>query len=191
MNDGNGRRRRRKLRDDERTLWQEITRSVRRLRPGAEPVAITEGETGAPQPRPQAQHSPRPMVAKRNAVSGALAKTPPLAPLGRRVKQRLARGTLAIDGRLDLHGLTQAAAHDALLAFLQTARRSGWKLVLVITGKGAGFVDYAGNRGVLRRQVPLWLKLPEFRSHVVSFEAAHTGHGGEGALYVRIRRRAE
>jgi DNA-nicking Smr family endonuclease len=186
MSEGNGPRRRRKLREDERVLWREITRSVRRLRPEAEPPAVAESGGGTQQPPPPANHK-----AVKNAVKTAPVAAPPLAPLGRRVKQRLARGTLAIDGRLDLHGLTQARAHDALLAFLRTARGNGWKLVLVITGKGALFGDATPERGVLRRQVPLWLKLPEFRAHVVSFEAAHIGHGGEGALYVRIRRRPE
>jgi len=199
MSEGNGLRRRRKLREDERALWREITRSVRRLRREAEPPAVGDSDAGAAQPRPHAQDGVPPPAAHRKAakkaVKAAPAAAPPLAPLGRRVKQRLARGTLAIDGRLDLHGLTQARAHDALLAFLRTARGNGWKLVLVITGKGANlgasFGDSTAERGVLRRQVPLWLKLPEFRAHVVSFEAAHIGHGGEGALYVRVRRRAD
>jgi DNA-nicking Smr family endonuclease len=185
MSEGDGPRRRRKLREDERALWQEITRSVRRLRPEAEPPAAVEGGASSPQPPPPpANHK-----ATKNAVKTAPVVAPPLAPLGRRVKQRLARGTLAIDGRFDLHGLTQARAHDALLAFLRTARGNGWKLVLVITGKGTLVGGATAERGVLRRQVPLWLKLPEFRAHVVSFEAANIGHGGEGALYVRIRRR--
>jgi DNA-nicking Smr family endonuclease len=72
-----------------------------------------------------------------------------------------------------------------LLRFLQAAQRDGAKFVLVITGKGARAQD---ERGVLKRQVPLWLKLPEFRAYVVGFEEAHIGHGGEGALYVRLRR---
>jgi DNA-nicking Smr family endonuclease len=59
--------------------------------------------------------------------------------------------------------------------------------VLVITGKGRAS-DSNPERGVLRRQVPHWLGLPEFRSFVVGFEEAHIGHGGEGALYVRVRR---
>jgi DNA-nicking Smr family endonuclease len=81
--------------------------------------------------------------------------------------------------------MTQTRAHRMLLAFLQRAHHDGLTFVLVITGKGA-----AGDaqRGVLRRQVPQWLALPEFRTLVVGFEEAHIGHGGEGALYVRIRR---
>ena len=111
-------------------------------------------------------------------------KTPPApAPLGRRAKQRVARGRDPIDGRLDLHGLTQAEAHDALLRFLHMAQTRDARLVMVITGKGRG-----GEGGVLKRQVPLWLALPEFRPMVVGFEEAHQRHGGEGALYLRLRR---
>jgi DNA-nicking Smr family endonuclease len=102
------------------------------------------------------------------------------------MKQRVARGKDAIDGRLDLHGLTQSEAHAALLRFLRTASSRGARLVLVITGKGARAAE--GERGVLKRQVPHWLSLPEFRAFVVGFEDAHIAHGGGGALYVRVRR---
>jgi len=82
--------------------------------------------------------------------------------------------------------MTRVRAHRALLGFLQRAHHDGLTFVLVITGKGAPRAD--AERGVLRRQVPEWLSLPEFRTLVVGFEEAHVGHGGEGALYVRIRR---
>jgi DNA-nicking Smr family endonuclease len=106
-----------------------------------------------------------------------------LAALGRRLRGRVARGKQAIDARLDLHGLTQSEAHGALLRFLRNATARDARLVLVITGKGRG-----GEIGVLRRHVPQWLGLPEFRAFVIGFEDAHIGHGGEGALYVRLRR---
>jgi len=113
--------------------------------------------------------------------------TPPLAPIGRRERTRLSRGKQEIDARIDLHGMTQTRAHRALLAFLHRAHHEGFTFVLVITGKGkVGGAD--SERGVLRRQVPQWLALPEFRALVVGFEEAHIGHGGEGALYVRVRR---
>ncbi|MCP2000233.1 DNA-nicking Smr family endonuclease [Nitrobacter winogradskyi] len=84
--------------------------------------------------------------------------------------------------------MTQTRAYRALLRFLQDASGDGLAFVLVITGKGrAKGAD--SERGVLRRQVPQWLALPEFRSLVVGFDEAHLGHGGEGALYVRLRRR--
>ena len=83
--------------------------------------------------------------------------------------------------------MTQARAHRALSTFLQRAHLDGLTFVLIITGKGK-IGDGEAERGVLRRQVPQWLSQPEFRTLVVGFEAAHLGHGGEGALYVRVRR---
>jgi DNA-nicking Smr family endonuclease len=83
--------------------------------------------------------------------------------------------------------MTLSRAHDALLAFLQRSSDDGLTFVLVITGKGRVTRQESG-RGALRRQVPQWLSLPEFRALVVGFEEAHVGHGGEGALYVRVRR---
>ena len=108
-------------------------------------------------------------------------------PLGRKAKRRLTRGADSIDGRLDLHGMTQAQAHDALFGYLRAAQGKGARIVLVITGKGRG----DGERGVLKRQVPMWLRLPEFRELIVGFETAGIGHGGEGALYVQLRKRRE
>jgi DNA-nicking Smr family endonuclease len=73
-----------------------------------------------------------------------------------------------------------------LRRFLRSAQADGARIVLVITGKGAR--DPYDERGVLRRQVPLWLESADLRSLIVGFETASAGHGGEGALYVRIRR---
>jgi DNA-nicking Smr family endonuclease len=114
-------------------------------------------------------------------------EAPPLAPIGRRERAQLSRGHKEIDARLDLHGMTQTRAHRALSDFLHRAHSNGLTFVLVITGKGSAAAAHSG-RGVLRRQVPQWLSLPEFRNLVIGFEEAHIGHGGEGALYVRIRR---
>lgn len=111
---------------------------------------------------------------------------PPLAPLGRRERSQLSKGRKEIEARLDLHGMTQARAHRVLSGFLHRAHGDGLTFVLIITGKGK--VGSETERGVLRRQVPQWLSQPEFRAFVVGFEVAHIGHGGAGALYVRIRR---
>jgi len=131
------------------------------------------------------KHLPPAMLA-RVAKSELPPAAPPLAPIGRRERSQLSRGRKEIDARLDLHGMTQTRAHGALLSFLQRAHSEGLTFVLVITGKGK--IGAEAERGVLRRQVPQWLSLPEFRSLVVGFEEAHIGHGGEGALYVRVRR---
>jgi DNA-nicking Smr family endonuclease len=180
--------RRRQLSDDERALWKTFARSIKPLRGPAKSAAMAS-EPPAPTPaKPRAQHS---AVATRQVLPP---KSPPLAPLGRRLKQRVARGREPIEARLDLHGMTQMQAHGVLLRFLRRAQSDGAKTVLVVTGKGSssrsrgGDHDGESERGVLRRQVPMWLALPEFRLLVVGFDDAHVGHGGEGALYVRLRR---
>jgi DNA-nicking Smr family endonuclease len=176
---------RRRLSDDERSLWGGVTRSIAPLRgrraQSADPPAATATAAVRAPIAPKSRPVPAPPV---HAPAGP----PPLAPLGRRFKQDVARGRRAIDGRLDLHGMTQAQAHGALLSFLRSAQARGGRTVLLITGKGAPGDDFTRERGVLRRQVPLWLRLSEFRHYVVGFEAAHIGHGGEGALYVSLRR---
>jgi DNA-nicking Smr family endonuclease len=165
---------------EEHALWAEVTRSVKPLRKRAPAAPVPDGV--APR-KPHAKPA-----ARVEAVTRAAAPKPvsPLAPIERRLKQRLARGNEAIDARLDLHGKTQSEAHAALLGFLRRAQRDGARVALVITGKGVR--GEGPERGVLRRQVPLWLRLPELRAYVVGFEPAHIGHGGEGALYVRIRK---
>ena len=107
-----------------------------------------------------------------------------LSPIVRKDKQRLARGHTAVGVRIDLHGMTQTEAYGALRRLLHRAQARGAKFVLVITGKGVR----DASRGVLRRQVPMWLALPEFRRYVLGFDVADTGHGGEGALYIRVRK---
>jgi DNA-nicking Smr family endonuclease len=175
---------RRHLSDEERTLWESVAWQVKPLRkkPRIGKTAALVSET--PTVRPAASPRPRPIPSP-SAPKPSKPAVPPLAPLGRRERARLSKGRSGIDARLDLHGMTQTRAHRTLLGFLQRAHRDGLTFVLVITGKGV--VGDTG-RGVLRRQVPQWLALPEFRTLVVGFEEAHIGHGGEGALYVRIRR---
>ncbi|MDK9695926.1 MAG: Smr/MutS family protein [Siculibacillus sp.] len=119
-------------------------------------------------------------------------RPPALAPIDDRTRRRLVRGAMAIDERLDLHGLTQEAAHAVLRRFLLAARDRGARVVLVITGKGKpGAAFEMHERGVLRRSVPHWLADPALRGVVVGFEEAHLAHGGAGAIYVRLRRRRD
>lgn len=177
--------RRRVLSREERVLWRTVTQSIAPLRDM--PNLASEPEETAeiiPTPVKPRRATRPPLAASGTSKAAPTPAPPPLAPLGRRMRQRVARGREAIDARLDLHGLTQSEAHAALLHFLRTAGSRGHKLVLVITGKGRR----NGEGGVLRRQVPQWLTLPEFRSVVVGFEDAHIAHGGEGALYVRLRK---
>ena len=193
--------RRRQLSDEEQALWSGFARSIAPLRqekksgkammsddrPASEPTKPNSRE-----PKSDAFNSgeSRSTKAPEVRLQPPAAKTPPLAPLGRRFKQRVARGREPIDARIDLHGMTQARAHAALHGFLQRSQDDGARMVLVVTGKGSGGSahDTTVVRGVLKRQVPIWLSLPEFREFIVGFEDAHIGHGGEGALYVRLRR---
>ena len=185
--------RRRQLSDEEAALWAGFARSIKPLK-SAKPVAraslkSSAAESVATTPAPSQTRS-HPVTPRETRP----APSPPLAPLGRRLKQRVARGREPIDARLDLHGMTQQQAHAALLRFLHRAQASGAKTALVVTGKGLRKSSGSEGRdadnrpGVLKRQVPLWLALPEFRPLVVGFDDAHVGHGGEGALYVRLRR---
>lgn len=180
-------KRRRGLTYEDRVLWTTVTKAIKPLRETPSDRVEHEDEMAAAEPAVKRAQPPKaaPASPKPQKPSPPIAR--PLAPqptsLGRRMKQRVARGKHAIDARLDLHGLTQHEAHGELLRFLRNATSRDARLVLVITGKGRG-----GEIGVLRRQVPHWLKLPEFRALVVGFEDAHITHGGEGALYVRVRR---
>ncbi len=167
-------------------LWDNVTRSVaplKRRKPAAtKPAAEASEPPGPERPAPPVASPPAPAKPKP-------ARPPALAPIDRRTLARVNRGAVAIDARIDLHGMTQAAAHSRLIDFLGGARASGARLVLVITGKGKNG-DGGGERGILRRLVPIWLASAELRPVVVGFDEAGRAHGGAGALLVRLRRRA-
>jgi DNA-nicking Smr family endonuclease len=173
--------------EEDRQLWDQVRRTATPLRPEPPPEPVPDAAPPAPAP-------PKPpRTAKATPAPPLVAKPKPAAPppvggFDRKTMTRLSRGSVAIDARIDLHGMTQDAAHRRLLRFLEAARGEGAKIVLVITGKGApDAVD--GGRGVLRRAVPEWLRSPPFRLLVSGYENAGRRHGGEGALYVRLRRK--
>lgn len=169
-------RRRRALSDSEREEWALFTKKIAPLSKRERAVAVVKSNGEKPPAEKQRAKAATP--APKPVPQPPRKEAPPLVPLGRRERGRITRGHDDIDGRLDLHGHTQDEAHGALLRFLRKKSDDGARLVLVITGKS----------GVLRRQVPLWLALPEFRALVISAEPAGARHGREGALYVRIRR---
>ena len=178
-------RRKRALTREEAELWESVAKQAKPLRKRARPVKAVQDlvEEMPAKTGPVLRLKSPPVV---RAVPAAPPVPPPLAPLGRRERSKLSRGRKDIDARLDLHGMTQSRAHRVLLNFLHHAQEDGMSVVLIITGKGKSGAE--SERGVLRRQVPQWLSLPEFRSVVIGFDEAHIGHGGEGALYVRVRR---
>ena len=174
----------RRLTDDEIELWLTVASTVApragSVLPPLTAAAAPVSAAAIPAPCLLPPAAPRPTL-------------PPLAPLERKLKQKLSRGRMTADAAIDLHGLRQGEAHAALLRFLHRAQRQGSKVVLVVTGKGNRVREDewsfgGGTTGVLRRQVPLWLGLPEFRALVLGWEEAGRPHGGAGALYVRLRR---
>lgn len=184
---GSGSGKKRGLSGEDRALWNEIVKSIkplpgRRTKSGHEPEALAiEDQIAKGAETRNRPVTPAPLAKRQPA---------PLAPMDRRLKQKLSRGSAGIDARLDLHGHTQAEARSRLLRFLEAAQAREQSLVLVITGKGKrSEEDWSGAGGVLKRQVPLWLSLPEFRPLVIGFEEASIRHGGAGALYIRVRRR--
>jgi DNA-nicking Smr family endonuclease len=181
----------RRLSAVEIALWRHVTADVT---PRVKTLVLDEIDDVAP--APAAQQEPIPANSNKNApVAPSKTKSQPslhpIVPLDRRLKRRLFSGKEQVDDVIDLHGMTQARAHQALNEFIWRAARSGSKLVLVITGKGAPQRDddYASERGVLKRQTPHWLRDPALRGIVLSVEEAGRPHGGAGALYVRLRRR--
>jgi DNA-nicking Smr family endonuclease len=153
--------------------------------------ALKHHQPGHSQARNTRSHPAPP--AKRPAAG---ATQPPLVELDRKSRSRIARGRTPIDARLDLHGLRQHEAHDVLRSFVWRAHAAGHRTVLVITGKGSRVRDphpdappWAVGSGILRKAVPGWLSAPEMRAAVLGVEPAHASHGGDGALYVRLRAR--
>ncbi|MBV1704609.1 MAG: Smr/MutS family protein [Hyphomicrobiales bacterium] len=178
-------RRLRRLSDEELRLWAEVARTVA---PSAGRVAPT-----LPPAAPELASPAAAKPASGDAAPIAARSAPPLAPIEEGLRRRLRRGRAEIDAALDLHGMTQARAHARLGEFLEGARARGARIALVITGKGApgageSVASFGDAPGVLRRQVPHWLRAPELRAIVLGFEEAGPGHGGGGALYVRLRR---
>jgi DNA-nicking Smr family endonuclease len=170
-------------------LWETISKGVAPLKRPPKPAS-------EPEVRPKPAETPKAKPPAPAARSLDIAPRPPpgppaLAPLDRRMRARVARGALAIDARIDLHGLTQAAAHRRLIKFIGEAQAGGARLVLVITGKGRPDDRplMGEERGVLKRLVPIWLGAEEMRPLVVGYETAGRSHGGEGAIYVRVRSR--
>lgn len=167
--------------------WDQVKKTVKPLpkahgRPASSDGKAAEKSSVAVKPKPAKRHvlPPAPAV--------HAPPLPPLAILDRRARSRIARGQTEIGGRLDLHGYKLAEAKGRLLHFLEQAQSREKSLVLVITGKGTVAAP-GGERGVMKREVPLWLAQPAFRALVIGFEEASPSHGGAGALYVRVRRK--
>ncbi|HVN02549.1 MAG TPA: Smr/MutS family protein [Caulobacteraceae bacterium] len=177
-------------------LWAVVTATVRPLRHAAslpfvgkgdgeagrvgesDAAPVSKASQGSGRPQPTTARSALPTKGRERGREGP---TPPgIVEPG--LHRRLARGREALAARIDLHGMTQDAARAALTAFIRRSAEDGWRAVLVITGKGVG------GDGILRRRAPDWLADPPIRAHVAGVSEAHRRHGGEGALYVALKR---
>ncbi len=218
-----GGRRNRLISEDDRVLWEQVAKTVeplsrvgRRIPAGADEAVIAaaapQADSSVPAARPAADRTAPTSATKRKAGGGLVrpigsgqpakavvvpASKPAggLAPFERKRAKKVAAGRIAIDARIDLHGMRQADAHDTLVGFLHRSAARGCRTVLVITGKGGGPESDNGRRrepgeeprGVLRRNVPRWLAEPGLAPLVVSYTEAHVRHGGGGALYIHLR----
>lgn len=157
--------------DDE--LWAAVVKDVRAL----------DGRKNVAPSRPRAKvklQAPRPREIKPPPAKGHAG-----TGLDRRTDEKLRRGKMEIEGRLDLHGMTRAEAKGALDRFVRGSYTAGRRCVLVITGKGKD------NDGVLKNAVPEWLEGPDLKGFVLRFYPARAQHGGGGALYILLRRKRD
>lgn len=201
--------RRRSLRPEEAEIWAAVARTARPLHPGRQ-LFLKEVETpahavpvhpetlpphGHAQPRlPFFQLGEKTRSAPRIDLMQTPAQALAAAPLQMDAKThgKMTRGKLTPEARIDLHGLTLSEAHPELIRFVLNAQSDGMRLVLVITGKGKRGEDIGPipqRMGVLRHQVPQWLRLPPLGLAVLQVSEAHLKHGGSGAYYVYLRRR--
>ncbi len=178
----------RKPPEDDDALWYAVTRSVTPL-PGRSLSIVKPPPAADPTPR----RKPKPAELRRNALRAPLPVTPASLPplkagvtpgVDRRTSERLRKGRMEIEGRIDLHGMKQPAAHSALNGFILRSHDLGRRTVLVITGKGR--IGQGG--GVLRAEVPNWLNQEPLREKVLAFFPAQPKDGGGGALYVLLKR---
>ncbi len=176
------------IRSDEVALWNEVTKSINPLILKAEANgSISDSFPVKSKLVDYDQYNDLAVYVAPNRPSIKPNYQHGKAPgLDRKTQSRMRRGKIEYEGRLDLHGLTQIEAHRKLIRFIEEAYRDGRRSVLVITGKG---LTRDGEVGVLRRSVPKWLNELPMSKWIKGFDYAVQQHGGEGALYVLIRRK--
>ncbi len=180
------------LSDDEKRLWQKVTENITRL---------DSNQAARPLVRKSAYVKPLPCSG--NFQTGRAAPSAPLVENSFMLKdadhnwqRKLRRGRIKPDGKIDLHGLSQDRAYDALNRYIDMAHKKGKRFILVITGKGGiksgcdpiSRQEYVRGRGILKTNVPRWLSQGELAKRIISYYTANEEHGGDGALYVILKR---
>ncbi len=205
-------RKKRSLTAEESALWLYAMRNTKPLETPRIPKSPDPAPVQPP-PSPKISSKTQPKAGKKtqagpvkpppsNPVAAPKSKTP--APhhrpgLDAATTRKVRRGRIAVEARLDLHGMRQHEAHGALSRFVLSCSARGKRCVLVITGKGgradrefdeqAEFMrGRSEGEGILRRALPQWLALEPLRSKVFATEMAHPKDGGSGAVYLFLRR---
>lgn len=170
-------KKKRDLTADEKSLWGRVAATVK-------PRRKADAKAAPPPPLAKVREKPQPT---RQTVGPERTSRPMLAssaPSNRGAEKNVRRGKVEVGGKLDLHGHTQESAHAALIRFLQASHTRGDRAVIVITGVGRA------GQGVLKSRLPGWLESREIRPFIAGFAQAHRTHGGAGAFYVFLKRRA-
>lgn len=168
--------------DEELLLWQEVTRRDKKLKAPPNPPALPPKPPEAPK-----KAATLPPKVKKEALRELACGV--YADVDGSTAKKLKRGGYPIDRTLDLHGMRRDEAYDTLREALEHGYHAGQRCLLVITGKGRARAGQGGEQGVLRGLVPQWLNEASLRPLVLAFDAAAARHGGQGALYVLVRRR--
>jgi DNA-nicking Smr family endonuclease len=175
---------RRPLSSDEQALWDALARTVRPLRPGARPQALPVSPIKA---KPVAAPAPAPFI-----PPVTIPVRTPTATLDSTWEKRIRGGNLTPDFSIDLHGHTLSAAHARLNQSIAAAWAQGARTLLIVTGrppKVRGIGNAESRRGAIRGEIGHWLESGPHADHIASVRVAHPRHGGDGALYVILRRK--
>lgn len=179
------------LRAEDRILWEMVAKTATPL-PGKQ-LPRLEAEIKSVEPAPKlakpAKPTAKPVYPQEKKTKARISapREMPIYNFDPPTHKKISKGRVDIEARIDLHGLTQSEAYELLYGFLLGAHARGLKHVMVITGKGRSF----GSAGILRQAVPHWFSTPIFRLLVSAYEDAARHHGGDGALYVRLRRQTQ
>ena len=178
---------RRRLSPEEERLWKKVADTATPIERGKSSLPFEKPKTKPKPPARPPYVPPLFQVGEKSKASTAIPAPEKPIRMDRKAFTRMKRGKTSPDARIDLHGMTAATAHTALIAFLLRAHAEQKRLVLVITGKGRQ-QDNGAPMGILKRQVPHWLEQPPLRQIVLQTAEAHQRHGGSGAIYVYLRR---
>ena len=185
----------RNLTDQEQNLWRHYTKDVEKLSSVMKmPEISPKPDISKNQKRFEIQIPKAAPYKKKNLNQFSNHET--LKDKDKNWGKKLKGGKVKPEGRIDLHWMTCAEAHEKLYRYIERAQHSRKRVILVITGKGGPKKDYNSYRfrdfengyGVLKREVPMWLSSGSMRHMVVSFQDALQSDGGGGALYVVLKR---